>query len=193
MPRRVDVGIDPYECCANLEEALSGGCAASSPKGRAKGRGDNTQKPPHDPMKWSWGGKEQQRNGRELPLATGRGIWSLLRRGHRPLRVRWRFGENPLRRLRRQLPQRESQGETATQPGRAKGCGEKLQDAAKNEPSGEPEGSYFLSENQPKRRWRMVASWARVAVDCGRSLPDSSPAAPDIRPLPTAQRRPMVA
>ena len=36
-PRRVDVGIDPYGCGDTLGEALSGGCAASSPKGRAKG------------------------------------------------------------------------------------------------------------------------------------------------------------
>ena len=34
--RRVDVGIDPYGCGGDLEKALSGGCAASSPRGRAK-------------------------------------------------------------------------------------------------------------------------------------------------------------
>ena len=60
---------------------------------RVRRRPIDIKKPPHDPMKWSWGGKEQQRNGRELMATSGRGIWSLLRRGHRPLRVRWRFGK----------------------------------------------------------------------------------------------------
>ena len=47
---------------------------------------DAPQKPKHKPAKRLCFGKDEQRNGRDLPLAAGRGIWSL--RGRCPKGVR---------------------------------------------------------------------------------------------------------
>ncbi len=47
---------------------------------------DAPQKPKHKPAKRLCFGKDEQRNGRALPLAAGRGIWSL--RGRCPKGVR---------------------------------------------------------------------------------------------------------